>query len=101
MVLDGYQAIRAGASRKGYHFHLMVPVVLSCTGSMTTPFSIHLAISKTANDSALEMKTETSARCIPMARSEWTNNLLKITNPDRCYFVMHDYGTFKNQSNPK
>lgn len=85
MALGGYQAIRAGVSRKGYHFYLMVPVVLSCTGSMTTPFSIHLAISKTANDSALEMKTETSARCIPVMRSAWMNNLVKITNLDRYY----------------
>lgn len=102
--LNGFGWLPCDQSRgleKGHYFYLMVPVVLSCTGSMTTPFSTHLVISKTANDSALEMKTETSARCIPVAGSECTNNLVKIANLDKYYFVTHDYGTFKNLSNPK
>lgn len=55
-----------GADTKGTH--LMVPLVLSFTGSMTTPFSMHLAISKTARDITQETNTEASARCIPIVR---------------------------------
>ena len=45
--------------------YLIVPVVLSLMGSMTTPFSTHLDISKTAKDIAQEMNTDASARCMP------------------------------------
>jgi hypothetical protein len=45
--------------------YLMVPVVFSLTGSMITPFSMHLDISNTARDIAHEIKTEASARRKP------------------------------------
>jgi hypothetical protein len=45
--------------------YLMVPVVFSWTGTLTTPFSTHLDISKTAKDMAQEIKTEASARYMP------------------------------------
>jgi hypothetical protein len=55
--------------RRGTRFerpaYLMVPVVFSWTGSITTPFSTHLEISKTAKDIAHEMKIEASARWEP------------------------------------
>lgn len=45
--------------------YLIVPVAFSCTGSMITPFSMHLDILNTARDIAHEIKTEVSARCKP------------------------------------
>jgi len=50
--------------------HLIVPDVLSRTGSMTTPFSTYFEMSKTANDIAHEMNIEDSASWIPGNDSE-------------------------------
>ncbi len=50
----------------------MVPVVKSCTGSMTRPFSTCLETLNTANVIAQKMKTEVSARCKPAGINQLT-----------------------------
>jgi len=45
--------------------YLIVPVVCSCTGSLTIPSFENFVISKTASDIAQEMKTEASANTRP------------------------------------
>ena len=47
--------------------HLIVPVVCSCTGSMTTPPFENFVTSKTASAIAQMMKTEVSAKKRPEA----------------------------------
>lgn len=55
------------ANKNPEEAHLIVPVVCSCTGSMTTPSFENFVTSKTASAIAQEMKMEVSAKKRPEA----------------------------------